>query len=369
MKKILLTALFLLTLLPLFRVGDAATASAQNWTYENGSWWLPDIEVKGNHVRCENCGFYYDPDNPADHECKKTCEYCFETVLMEAYEDHLRKMHPNLDTGNGNEEDEDPTGGSRCPFCNSPYGTCSCGDITINGEGNTAGNTHITITGGNTSESTQWSKPPEDSSDNKADNSGPDKDPPRVGGYYKPRSDCETLFKDSVLIPPLQPENTTCVSTALAYSKMWLEGLTNEQFYAAKYNIEELFRKTYKRKLSEEGVTDSILQKFIQYYSEINAQPVSLSELKTKLSEGRSGLSTLVIRKQDGSIVGHEIAIIGYDSCENKFICKDPQKMEMQKYSDQELLRFNSDRKGQNSIFYIETDFYKKNIIKWKKEN
>ena len=360
MKKILLLTLFLLTLLPTMNIGNTSSLSAQNYTYENGSWWLPDIDVKSENVRCAVCGHLYDSNNSSDHECTTTCEYCSEVVLLEAYKDHLSKVHYITDDNDryGNEDDFENT---YCPYCNRPYGTCTCGEVVINGKDKPSGNTTITIRGWDVSESSTWNKPPEKPSDEESDKSKTSKDTTlRVGGYYKAQSDCETLFKDSVLIPPLQPDKETCVSTALAYSKIWQENQSVEQFISAKENIENLFEEKYKRKLSKDGVPDSILQEFIQY-SGINVQPVSLSELKLKISQGYSGLGTLVIKKKDGTLVGHEITIVGYDKCKDLFICKDPQKMELKKYSDKELFEFNSLKNGQNSIYYIEREFYKNN--------
>lgn len=44
MRKILLFATFSLLLLPAMRIGNAFTLSAQNMAYEDGSWWLPEVE-------------------------------------------------------------------------------------------------------------------------------------------------------------------------------------------------------------------------------------------------------------------------------------------------------------------------------------
>ena len=44
MRKILEIVIFLLTLLPLMGFGDAFTIKAQNFTFENGEYWLPDVD-------------------------------------------------------------------------------------------------------------------------------------------------------------------------------------------------------------------------------------------------------------------------------------------------------------------------------------
>lgn len=43
MEKTFAIAIFLLTLLPVMDIGDTAMLHAQNFAYENGSYWLPDI--------------------------------------------------------------------------------------------------------------------------------------------------------------------------------------------------------------------------------------------------------------------------------------------------------------------------------------
>ena len=65
MFRYLTVLLFLLILFPLLKKGDASSVSAQSFTYEDGSYWLPDIEIKGNEkkVICNCCGeSFYDED-------------------------------------------------------------------------------------------------------------------------------------------------------------------------------------------------------------------------------------------------------------------------------------------------------------------
>lgn len=44
MRKTFGIVIFLLTLLPLICSGDAFTIKAQNFTFENGEYWLPDVD-------------------------------------------------------------------------------------------------------------------------------------------------------------------------------------------------------------------------------------------------------------------------------------------------------------------------------------
>lgn len=44
MRKTFGIVIFLLTLLPLICSGDAFTIKAQNFAFENGEYWLPDVD-------------------------------------------------------------------------------------------------------------------------------------------------------------------------------------------------------------------------------------------------------------------------------------------------------------------------------------
>lgn len=44
MRKTFGIVIFVLTLLPLIGFGDTFTIKAQNFTFENGEYWLPDVD-------------------------------------------------------------------------------------------------------------------------------------------------------------------------------------------------------------------------------------------------------------------------------------------------------------------------------------
>ena len=172
-----------------------------------------------------------------------------------------------------------------------------------------------------------------------------------VGGHYI-SNQYNHLFKDSVLIPPLQTDSTTCVSTTLAYTQLWVNDWPVEKFDSIKGVIENNFQKKYKQELSDEGVGDSIIQDFLEKESGVNAIKVGLAELKETMMAGYPCIGTLVIGDRNGNpYLLHEIAIIGYDN-DDKFICKDPEKMELQKYTEEELYEFIR-RYNKNSIYFI----------------
>lgn len=85
------------------RTGSTFTLSAQNMAYENGSWWLPGVEVSGrSKTQCVWCGNYYYADEAADHVCMQECEYCHQLVDYFSYYEHIQKVH----LGNSDDDNE-----------------------------------------------------------------------------------------------------------------------------------------------------------------------------------------------------------------------------------------------------------------------
>lgn len=129
MKKFLMAAMFFITLLPIMEIDGYSCLSAQNMTFEDGSWWLPDVVVDGKEKEtCDICGNSYDADDPAGHECTMTCEYCREVVRLDRYEHHMETVHPNLDNDK-----------SRCIWCRTLLTpeealTHDCRNLTIPGD-------------------------------------------------------------------------------------------------------------------------------------------------------------------------------------------------------------------------------------------
>lgn len=152
MKKFLMAAMFFITLLPIMEIDGYSCLSAQNMTFEDGSWWLPDVVVDGKEKEtCDICGNSYDTDDPAGHECTMTCEYCREVVRLDRYEHHMETVHPNLDNDK-----------SRCIWCRTLLTpeealTHDCRNLTIPGDsggssgggGSGGGSIVIGIGGGN----------------------------------------------------------------------------------------------------------------------------------------------------------------------------------------------------------------------------
>lgn len=121
-EKIFAIAIFLLTLLPVLDIGDAATLYAQNLAYENGSYWLPDVEVEGN-----------DPS-------KITCDCCHGSFGdREAFERHLKySMECALyfginDDDVDRDDDSDDYIDGYCVLCRLPIELCTCHGVDVPG--------------------------------------------------------------------------------------------------------------------------------------------------------------------------------------------------------------------------------------------
>ena len=123
MRKILGIVIFLLTLLPLIGFGDAFTIKAQNFAFENGEYWLPDINVKPKQkVRCESCRQEFDDDDAFDRHLK------YDNVCAAFYGINNNSDKDGDDDGN--------TINGYCCFCGLPEDQCTCTGAECNGSYN-----------------------------------------------------------------------------------------------------------------------------------------------------------------------------------------------------------------------------------------
>lgn len=118
MRKILGIVIFLLTLLPLIGSGDAFTLKAQNFAFENGEYWLPDVDVTAEHkVKCECCKQSFRDDDAFDAHLRYT------TVCWDYY-------NPK---SNNSDDDDDNIINGHCCFCGQPEDQCTCPGAGCNG--------------------------------------------------------------------------------------------------------------------------------------------------------------------------------------------------------------------------------------------
>ena len=140
MRKILGIAIFLLTLLPMIDTEGAYTIHAQNLAYENGSFWLPDVEVDGQRkVRCDCCKEAFDDE--------------------EAFSRHLKYSYAcQIYYGPDDGDDKDDVIEGKCCFCGKPIEQCTCTGVVVPGHsggssGGSPGGTTIVTGGGNSGSS------------------------------------------------------------------------------------------------------------------------------------------------------------------------------------------------------------------------
>ena len=111
MKKVLGIVIFLLTLLPLIGFGDAFTIKAQNFAFENGEYWLPEVGVEADHkVTCDRCNVSFDDQEAFDRHLKYDC------VCADYY---------GINNNSDKDGDDDTINGNCC-FCGLPEDRCTC---------------------------------------------------------------------------------------------------------------------------------------------------------------------------------------------------------------------------------------------------
>lgn len=123
MRKILGIVIFLLTLLPLIGSGDAFTIKAQNFAFENGEYWLPEVGVKAEQkVKCDCCKGSFDDQDAFDRHLK------YDNVCAAFYGINNNSDKDGDDDGN--------TINGYCCFCGLPEDRCTCTGAECNGSYN-----------------------------------------------------------------------------------------------------------------------------------------------------------------------------------------------------------------------------------------
>lgn len=274
---------------------DGSTIMAQHWTYEDGSNWLPDLEVGSNNERCDECGHFYDPEE--GHECWYKCEYCYEIVsdLNRHY-----KYSQACAIAAGYKDDEV----SHCPFCGRELEEeeyCTCANLVVPGTkpsgGGVGGGSTGTGTGGGSSGSVGGYWYP--------NNNNVDINPPFNPTHQK--IDGEHLFKENLPAQSMKQETSmTCVPTAMAnlLSHMGSQQSPQEMrknietAYDSKFSIEYGY-------IKDEGVNLSVLDDLMTIYGFCQ-----ISSLDISLNIDTHSPCIALIANDDGSL--HMIEIVGY---------------------------------------------------------
>ena len=274
---------------------DGSTIMAQHWTYEDGSNWLPDLEVGSNNERCDECGHFYDPEE--GHECWYKCEYCYEIVsdLNRHY-----KYSQACAIAAGYKDDEV----SHCPFCGRELEEeeyCTCANLVVpetkpSGGGVGGGSTGSGTGGGSSGSVGGYWYP---------NNNNVDINPPFNPTHQK--IDGEHLFKENLPAQSMKQETSmTCVPTAMAnlLSHMGSQQSPQEMrknietAYDSKFSIEYGY-------IKDEGVNLSVLDDLMTIYGFCQ-----ISSLDISLNIDTHSPCIALIANDDGSL--HMIEIVGY---------------------------------------------------------
>ena len=280
MGRYLSLLLFLLTLLPVLNIDDASSVSAQSFTYEDGSYWLPDIEVKGNekNVTCDCCGeSFYDEDD-LDRHIK------YNSVCASFY-----------GFGDPTKDPDDEPKNGMCYGCGKSIEECTCTGAECSGKdgqeiGNSNGGSIDFIIDGDS-----WH-----SSNNDAEIIPP------YTPFHK-EIDNEHLFRKNLPAKSMK-QNTrmSCVQTATA--NMFSHMGSTQSAEELRTAIEDAYNNLYASDFGEMrvyGIQQRLIDLFMQSLGLYN---IGLSEIVSSIDEGHPCLG--VIETTSGQL--HMVEIVGY---------------------------------------------------------
>ncbi len=297
-RRILSLVIFLLTLFPLLGIVDGSAVKAQHWTYEDGSHWLPDLDVDSNNEKCETCGHYYDPEE--GHECWYECEYCHARVSD--LNQHYKYNQPCADAARGVEEDDEPKDGYCC-ICGLPIDQCTCtGGIEIGNRPSWGGGSSGTGGGFTGSVGGYWYP----------DNNNVDINPPFNPTHQK--IDGEHLFKEHLPAQSMKQETSmTCVPTAMANLLSHMGSQQSPQ--EIRDNIEIAYDASYSEEnqaIKQNGVDLSVMKDFMQV---MGFYTTELSDIVDNIDNSIPCLAVIEIE----SGILHMMEIVGYFESKDYF--------------------------------------------------
>ena len=293
MFRYLTVLLFLLILFPLVKIGDASSVSAQSFTYEDGSYWLPDIEIKGNEkkVICNCCGeSFYDEDALNVHiRHNSVCA------------DYYGIPYEQEDGDNDADKPKD----GKCYGCGKSIEECTCKGVDCPGN-SSIGNSDNWNTGsssGSSSSGGYWY---------------PNNNDAEINPPYNPihkKNDDEHLFRNDLPAKSMK-QNTrmNCVPTAIANMLSHMGSrLSLEELRVA---IEKVF--DYLFEIENGGIQDfGIQQRFLNTFMQnLGFYNIGLSEIVSHIDYGRPCLG--IIETTSGQL--HMVEIVGYFDNDNSNI-------------------------------------------------
>ena len=283
MFRYLTVLLFLLILFPLLKIGDASSVLAQSFTYEDGSYWLPDIEIKGNEKKaiCDCCGeSFYDEDALDVHiRHNSVCA------------DYYGIPYEQEDGDNDADKPKD----GKCYGCGKSIEECTCKGVDCSGKdgqeiGNSNGGSIDFITDGDS-----WH-----SSNNDAEIIPP------YTPFHKEINN-EHLFRENLPAKSMKQETKmSCVQTAIAniLSHMGSSQTAEELRRAIEKAYNMLYENDYGN-MQDNGIQQRFLTDFILSFGFSN---ICLSEIIHYIDAGHPCLG--VIETTSGQL--HMVEIVGY---------------------------------------------------------
>lgn len=285
MRKILGIVIFLLTLLPLIGSGDAFTIKAQNFAFENGEYWLPDVDVTAEHkVVCECCNQSFRDDDALDAHLRYT------TVCW----DYYNPKSNNSDDDDDNDNDNIING--YCYFCGQPEDQCTCTGAGCNGS--YGGGNGGTI---NNDVGSYWY---------------PDNNDVEITPPYNPTHQIikgEHIFKEGLPDKSMKQETKmTCVPTAMA--NLLSHKGSSQSAEEIRRRIENTFKNLYSEygDIRKNGISQNIINDFMGNFGFYN---VNIDEVVSFINSGLPCLG--IIATQSGML--HMMEIVGYFDNDNYF--------------------------------------------------
>lgn len=214
-----------------------------------------------------------------------------------------------------------------CAWCNRPIDQCICGGCVVTGSNQSSDQLVASGTwtvGGNGNG---------DSGGGDTPTPIPQPDNQWVPGNYLHPDECQTFFKDSLMIMPQTKTYTDCVSASITNCIMWQNNFPLEKYDSIKLAIEDNYELLYHHPLEEDGVRGFILDEFILGYSGVSVKAIPTSGFRTYINDGYPiGVVIAKNNKEKKQIYAHFISIIGYDECENLYLCYDSEEKKLIKH-------------------------------------
>ena len=118
--------------MPILNISDISSVYAQNWTYENGSYWLEELIVTNDkQIKCDCCQQSFKDKDAFDRHLKYD-NVCRSYYGIDEEEEEEKEEEKEEDKKNNNEKKDDKTNNT-CRYCHRPSEMCICTGISYPG--------------------------------------------------------------------------------------------------------------------------------------------------------------------------------------------------------------------------------------------